>query len=465
MLRAAAAILIAAFVITASAAAQAHGHSWMGDFRAFYCAAHVRLAGLDPYAAQPLRACESQPVPPPLFIPSSGVTLPAPVPGYLVAAFMPLALLPFVPAAALWALILIAAFTGTLLLLRSLGIGDGWTLLVALSIPVMAVSLPIGELPPVALFGVALAAWAALRDRPALLGLGVALTLFEPSIGLAVAIAAAALSRRFALAAGITLGALFVLSLATLGIAGNIAYVRDVLPAHELSELPAVVQYSLSWVLDRAGVANGPALFLGHLSWIAMLGVTFVVARSSFARKHPDFAILAAPAFAVVGGPYLHLDHIALALPVALWLCARQKGSFGWVLAGAICLAVPLLYIFVMTPIFGGVMTSAVIAVPLVAGWIAAAYTGRTIDGIRTAAGAVVYTLLVGLILEKTGAGASSLTHVHGISTALAQSSWSAYVRTNFIFHAWTIWPVKAPTWFGIVATATGCCITALRRA
>ena len=79
--KAAAAVLLALFVLSASAAAQAKGLSWMGDFRAFYCAAHVRLAGGDPYLGSQILACESEPVPVPIFAPSTRVALPAPVPG------------------------------------------------------------------------------------------------------------------------------------------------------------------------------------------------------------------------------------------------------------------------------------------------------------------------------------------------------------------------------------------------
>ena len=462
--QAAAALLIALFALTASAISQGHAHSWMGDFRAFYCAAHVRLAGADPYSAAPILACESAPAPAPFFVPSTGTALPAPLPGYLVAAFVPLALLPFVLAASLWARLLLAAVIGTIVLLRNLEIGDPWTLLVALSIAVLAVSIPIGELPPVALFGVALTAWSAAHNRPVFLGLGLALAMFEPQIGVAVAIAVAALRWPFALAAGIVLGALLLLSCLTLGIHGNLEYARVVLPAHELSELPAVVQYSLSWVLNRIGVADGPALFLGHLSWIIMLGLTLCVARSSFCRKHPEFAVLAAPAFCVVGGPFLHLDHIALALPAALWLCARVRNQLGWSLAGALCLAVPLLYVFVMMPILGGVTISAIVLVPIVAGWIAAAYTEKAIVGVRVGAAALVVALLVGVALEKTGAGTSTLTHVHGISPRLAQASWSAYVRSHFVYTAWTIWLVKLPTWFGILITAAASLAAVIRQ-
>lgn len=454
MIRATAAVLIAVAAIGASLAGEAHGHSWMGDFRAFSCAAHVRLSGADPYAAAPIAACESEPAPSPFFVMLRGVALPAPLPGYLIAAFVPFALLPFVPSALLWGLILVAAFIGTILLLRDLGVGDGWTLLVAFSIPVLAISLPVGELPPVALFGIVLAAWAAARERPGFLALGVALAMYEPQIGLAVAIAAAALSRRFAYAAGIALGTLLLLSLLTLGIAANVAYVRDIIPAHELSELPAVVQYSLSWVLDRVGVADASALLLGRVSWMVMLVTAFFVARSAFGREHREFAILAAPALAVVGGPFLHLDHVAVALPAALWLCARHEAPWRWALAGAICLALPLLTVFEMTPVFGGVVRYAAVIVPLVAGWVATAYTRRSIVGLRVAALALVLTLLIGLALEKTGVGAVTLSHVHGVSSRLAQATWSAYVRSHFIFTAWTIWLVKVPTWFGILATA-----------
>src|SRR5579883_636545 len=63
---------------------------WMGDFRAFYCAARVAAHRADPYLTEPLRSCEVAIGTTPFFRKNPGVTIPAPLPGYAIAALMPL---------------------------------------------------------------------------------------------------------------------------------------------------------------------------------------------------------------------------------------------------------------------------------------------------------------------------------------------------------------------------------------
>ncbi len=451
---AAVAVLFAAMALTLTRTAfpQLPAHSTlMVDFKAFDCAARVRMEGQDPYAAAPIAACERAPAPAPLFVAGYRVAEPAPLPGYLIAAFMPLALLLFAAAAWLWAALLLAAFAGAIVLLARLEIGDPWVLTVALAIAVIGVSFATGELAPIALFGIALAAWAAARDRPAWLGLGIAFAMVEPQIGLAAAIASAALSRRFALAAAGVLATLTAISIVALGIAENVTYVRDVLPAHMLSELPAVIQFSLSWVLDRVGVAGGPALMLGRLQWLLMMGAAFYVARSRFGGAHRDFAVLAAAALAVVGGPFLHLDHIALALPAALWLCAKRPS--GWMLAAAICLALPAIELFSSVPL--------VALAVAVAAWLSISYTRRLDVALRAIACVLVAEILLELAVLKTGATSTTVESLHSISPSLAQASWAAYVRNHLVFAQWSVWLLKAPTWFGVLTTAVASLVVA----
>src|SRR5271165_2669182 len=81
----------------------------MGDFRAFYCAARVASTGANPYHTEPLRSCELSTGRMPFFQRNPGVTIPAPLPGYAVAAMIPLSLLPFAFAATLWAILLLLA--------------------------------------------------------------------------------------------------------------------------------------------------------------------------------------------------------------------------------------------------------------------------------------------------------------------------------------------------------------------
>jgi hypothetical protein len=440
------AILIAVAAFAGSSANVAHGRFAMGDFKAFYCAGAALLRHQDPYATAPMVQCESIAAPSPLFVTTRDEVLPAPLPGYAVAAFVPFALLSFPIASLVWLALLCAALAGAIALLSRIGVARADVLVVSLAIITVAICFPVGELPPIALFGIALAAWAAHEERSWLLGLGVALAFFEPQIGLALLVASVALGRRFALPAIAAAAVLGVVSVVAVGVAGNLEYFRVVLPAHLISELPSVLQYSLSWILYRVGVAPGPALLIGRISWIAMLGVTYWFARSRFARNMPCAVFLAAPAFAVVGGPFLHLDHIALAIPAALWLASTVQEP-RWLRIGAVvALSLPVLYVFSITRLLP--------LVPFVAAWLGGACSGRAIVGLRTALLAVIVLVIIGSITVATGTGTMQITPVQPLPADLPQASWAAYIGKTFVMTAWSIWLVKAPVWLGILATA-----------
>lgn len=445
MIRAVAALALVVAAVACYTPVVAHQRFAMDDFKAFYCAGRVLLAHENPYDATPIASCEAMPAKPPLFVAQPGFVLPAPLPGYAVALFAALAWMPFEPAVVVWLLLSIVATIASVFLLSRLGVGDAWIVLVALAVILVAISLPVGELPPLALLGIALAAWGVQRQRPALLACGVALAMLEPQAGIAVAIAALALWNRSAIAAGVALGALAVISLLALGTHENIAYLRDVLPAHVRAELPAYFQYSLSWALAGLGVPAGVALLAGRLWWIAMLIVTFLFARTAYARAHPECAILAGPAFALVGGPFLHLDHVALAVPAALWLASR-RGSVPNV-AAVLSLALPLFQVFLAT--------ATLALLPFIAFWLGADYGRSLRNGLIATAGAIAVTFAVGEALLRTGFGFTRAI-VPVQSAAIAQAPWTQFVASHYVMSTWAIWLMKAPIWFGLVATAAG---------
>lgn len=53
---------------------------FMGDFRAFYCAARVTAHGADPYRTEPIRTCERGIGNTVFFEKNPGVAIPAPLP-------------------------------------------------------------------------------------------------------------------------------------------------------------------------------------------------------------------------------------------------------------------------------------------------------------------------------------------------------------------------------------------------
>lgn len=418
----------------------------MGDFKAFYCSGYVLAHGGDPYLAAPLARCESMREPNPLFFTTKGEVLPAPLPGYAVAAFVPLSLLPFPLAALVWLTLLAAATFGAIVLLAQIRVASVELLAVTLALILVGVCFPVGELPPIALFGIALAAWSASRGRPWPAAIGIALTFFEPQVGAAMLVAALALGRRFALAALVGACALGVASLLAVGVADTIQYLQVIVPAHLASELPSVLQYSLSAVLYQLGVAPAVATLGGRLSWLVMLGVAYVFARSKPAHARPELAFLAAPAFVAVGGQFLHLDHIALAVPAALWI-ASNTALRSWLrIAVVSALSLPVLYIFSIFEL--------TLLVPLIAAWIGGSLSRRPIDALRTIAVVVAVMLVLGALAAASGTGAMHSAPPVPLPADIAQASWARYIAQQHVMTGWSVWLVKAPIWAGIVATA-----------
>ncbi len=443
--RAAAALAIVVAALGCWAPIVVHGRFAMDDFKAFYCSGRVLLARVVWVGALPMARCEASPAPAPLFVARRGFVLPAPLPGYAIAAFATLAWLPFGTAAALWIVAMFLATAAAVLLLERLGVGERWSILVALGVVLVTISWSVGELPPFALLGIALAATGARDRRPALVGAGVALSMLEPQVGIAVAVAAAGLSLRYAIASGAALAVLAVVSVSALGVVENIAYVREILPAHMLSELPAYFQYGLPWALDRLGVSAGPALLAGRLFWIAMLGVAFWFSRTALPREKPEAALLAAPVFALAGSPFLHLDHIALAVPGALWL-AWQRPS--WLrTAAVVALALPLFQVFLAR--------GTLVLVPIVALWLGTVYGRSLFHGLVTALGAIAVSALAAVAFLVTGFGFST-TPMFGLPSTIAQTPWASFVATHYVLSSWGVWFAKSPIWFGILATAAG---------
>jgi hypothetical protein len=428
----------------------------LGDFRAFYCAGNVAAQHLDPYAAAPLEACETPLGLRSLFAGSAARVLPAPLPAYLVALFEIFALMPYSIAAIVWTLLLLAAVSFAIVLFAGTGKLRADVLIAAFSIAVICVCVLPGELVPIALLGIALAAWGVARDHLAAIALGVLLTMVEPQVGLILGLAISVMRLRYALVTLAVFASLAVASLLTLGFEQNVRYVAVVLPEHVRAELPAGFQYSLSWIGLRFGLSDSVALALGHASYVVMTCVAVVVAWLMRERSDRVVAVLAAPALAVCGGPFLHLDHIALAIPAALALVATGNAALRSVqTAAAICLALPLAYIFANVELL--------IVLPLIAGSIYFGLGGTPIVSVRVAAAATLYALFFAIIAAHAGMGVHARAVHQVLADDLASTPWSAYVRAHAPT-SWLAWAVKLTTWFGLVATAVSAAVLALAR-
>jgi hypothetical protein len=413
----------------------------MGDFRAFYCAARVASHGADPYRTEPLRSCETAIGTTMFFQKNPGVTIPAPLPGYAIAALVPLSVLPFTAAATLWCALLLAAWLACIVALSRFARIPWESALAVFALSLGVVSLPLGEVVPVALACICLAAYFAWRGKAVAAALAGAGAMIEPHLGLPVCIALAVWMPATRVALAMSLGALAVLSLAVLGVHTNVEYFTSVLPAHALSELGRDTQFSLTAVLAGAGVGPGAAVRAGSL-WYAATIVAGTVLAGVLAGKTRNnaFVVCVPPAFAVFGGTFIHITQIAAALPAAALLvgyCTPKHRALA--VTALLLLAIP--WVWAVSP--------ALVIAPLVpAAYLAWRYWSPNVPAI----------LLTGIVAAVVIFGLSSLAAAaphaaHGappaIDPQLAEASWSAFTQKSST-NAFATWMLRVPTWLGL---------------
>jgi hypothetical protein len=419
----------------------------MGDFRAFYCAARVTKQGANPYLAQPLRTCEISIGRNLFFRKNPGVTIPAPLPGYALAALEPLGALPFVLAATLWTTLLLCACAASIATLSRFA-GIEWQVALAVfALSLCTISLPFGEVVPLALACICAATYFAWQSRWRSAALFAAGAMIEPHLGLPVCIALFFWAPATRLPLVLSLGVLAIVSLAVLGPATNFEYFTSVLPAHALSEIARDTQYSLTAVLFSLGAPASVALRMGLLWYGAMLALgTFVAGLLARKTGNNAFFVCVPPAFAVFGGSFIHVTQIAAALPAAVLLIAAEKNEQHLVATIALLLlAVP--WTWAISP--------ALIIAPLFpVGYLAWHYwKGNARVALLAALAAGV--LLWGLV-ELAGGAPGVVAHARtvAIDPRLAEATWSNFTQkssTNGI----AAWMLRVPTWAGLLVLLT----------
>lgn len=412
----------------------------VGDFRAFYCAARVASYGHDPYHTQPLGACESGIGPKLFFRKNPGVTIPAPLPPYAIAALAPLARLPFVVAAVIWVLLLLLAWiAGVAALSRFAGVPWEFGLAV-LGLCLGVLSLPFGEVVPIAVGCTCLAALFAWQGRWRAAAVAAAATMIEPHLGMPVCLALFIFAPATRVTQAVCAVALAALGAIVLGPAVNVEYFTSVLPSHALSELTRDTQYSLSAVLAAFGTSSSLALRAGML-WYLVMVVAGIIAGGKLARQtgNPAWVVCAPPAFAVFGGTFIHITQIAAAAPAALLLALMAPVRYRvWAGVALLALIVP----------WGWVVSPALIVAPVVPIAVVAASLWRGNAKAALAAACIGAMLVFGLqhLYTISTPHFGALAHAFSIDPNLPEASWSAYSQRSS-GGSLAAWAVRLPTW------------------
>ena len=294
------------------------------DFGVFRCAAVAVADHADPYRVEPLRSCEHASLAGVGLAMIPGLVVPAPLPPYAFAAYLPFAALPYERATILFALLNAAASVIAAVRLRSL---TGLPLAATAAAILLGVWLPSvmqGQPVPLVVAALCCAASFARRRAPWRASFALALTTLEPHL-IAAALATLATRRTFRLPLFTLVNVLVVLSVALGGAYEINEYVRDVLPEHAAAELGWLAgQQTIAAALFTTVHSASSTLAFANALWLAALAASVIVARR-LARETGDdaFLVLVPVTLALPLGPYLHATQYGLAVPGALLLAGR----------------------------------------------------------------------------------------------------------------------------------------------
>ncbi|HEV2262455.1 MAG TPA: hypothetical protein VGR69_09240 [Candidatus Rubrimentiphilum sp.] len=420
----------------------------MGDFRAFYCGGTAVLHGVSPYAATPMLHCELAPQPFGLHTTRPGVDLPAPFPGYVLSVFVPLALLPYPLAAAFWFVLLLVATAAACNYLAQLCRRPAIIPFTLLAFALAVAVIPYGELAPFIIAALAAGSLVLRRGFSWPVIGALAVTALLPHVALPVFLTVFIYVRAARLP--IVMLALFLVAL-DLTVGGTslaISYFTRVLPNHAASEIGYIMQYSTAWFAQALGASDRLALLCGDISYGLMI-VAGIWLSGQLAQKfrNPAFLLLIPPAFAVIGGPFVHYSEITLAFPASLLLYFQSSGKIrGSVAVAIVLIAFPWEFIL-MQPL---------LAVPMIAGTAAIATIVLSAPlrvTLRVGFGAALFC--AALMALAVVYGPQIVTHAGGtLDPSLAEASWARFIseKTSSAGIVW--WVGKAPTWIGLVLFA-----------
>ncbi len=297
------------------------------DFRAFYCAGQADGAGVDPYREHPLHECERHLVAPGLPPMKTPATVPAPFPGFVLAFFAAVGLLPFPAALGLWVGLSCAALAIATRMVAATTKTPLAAGLIVLGFPAAIVALPLGQLTPFILLAMAGCATLLAAKKPRLAALAALGATLDPHVGLALCLGLFVILRQTR--AVLALGAVTLTALGWLvsGPLRDWEYVHAVLPAHAVANVADAAQFSATNFAFFAGASPSVALCIGSGWYIAAL-VGGIAVAFRLRRQYGTSAVAFVPtAFAVFGGTYTHLQQLGLAIPAFLLLTSQVAGE------------------------------------------------------------------------------------------------------------------------------------------
>lgn len=314
------------------------------DFTAFYCGSRVLVERADPYLTEPLRTCEHEAAVDYGLQLVEGIVMPSPLPPFALLALAPMAILPFTVASPVWFALSLLAVVGAGALVRKLSGAPLWLVALTFALANGLQSMPSGQITPLIVLALCASAVALRAGRYREAALFALAMLAEPHLGVpaCAALFLFAPPARRTLCLGIL--ALAIVSAAWMGPGLVREYVGDVLPLHARSEVTQFdIQYSLTSLAYALGLSEPVALAAGGLSYGAMFLLGLWLARG-LARAWNDEAllVLTPPALVLLGGVYIHLHLMVIALPLGLVLLERSRATSRMLAAAAVfCLAVP----------------------------------------------------------------------------------------------------------------------------
>ena len=428
----------------------AHSGLALADFRAFYCGGHALLHGLDPYHARAIAGCERSVAPWGLYHTPAGVALPAPLPGYALAAFAALAWMPYPLACVSWFCItLLCGWYSARALARIANLPLAATLVLLTPTFALAV-VPSGQLATVVICALVHAALALRERRWAAAAAALAVVCVWPHLALPALLAVTIAIAPMRAPVAAMLAVLAVLDCAAGGPSVAMEYVARVLPAHSLTEIAGTNEFGTSWVLLALGLPAHDAVRDGMAAYLlfAAAGIVFAVRLAAVSSDRAAL-LLGAPACALCMSPYLHFTEIAVAVPAIVWLHALRRSN-----ASAVALVfLTMPFIFLLGQAWHIAIFAA--ATAAIARWIIGASQR---DALRWALGVTfVAAFIVAAALHFGPQVAPAPGGLH-FDRALAEASWARWASAHSSLGiAWTI--AKIPTWAALL-TIVACAAT-----